>query len=350
MPATTTTFDSHHAALDAVAERTDLSAAVLRRAVTLRAALDAPARIAVIGPPRVGKTGVMNLLAGRPIVPDALSLGVVRLEYGEALGGATVTLRDGTVTRTRTGKELTAMARHDPALTVIAAPLRALRRFSLTEVALPWDAEAGRRAMRWLAPQVDLVLWCTETAAAGERAAWAALPDRQRDGTILVRTRADRIEDDPNAALKELAGRIDDGVAQMLALSAHDALASRSADGVDREAFRHAGGVALLGTVRRFLREREQGLADRASMLLEPIGFKVLSPDAPTAPRASVPRIIPFNRRATTPPVAAPADAPDRVPDNASELAAASDGDDVIADIFGIDVLRFVDEMPGRTG
>lgn len=226
-----------------------------------------PLRVSVVGPPGIGKTGLVNVVAGRPVVPPEPDLGVLHLVHGHA-ERATLTLRDGAEVVAANARALTEMARRRPAMTRLEAPLRALTRVSLTELTLPEDARARRRALRWMAARTDMVLWCTASFGHDERSAWDAMPETLKDTALLVRTKADSLGSRAQSTLDLLVRRAGEGFAGVHLVSARDAAAARSDRGIDRIRFKAAGGSGLISAILTELDRRDAGFVARAEVVL----------------------------------------------------------------------------------
>jgi hypothetical protein len=166
-----------------------LPPSVASRAGRMRAALERPVRVTVFGLPGTGKTAVMNILAGAPVMP-----GVQGLPTTEVLGGphpaTELTLGDGRRIR-RDGLPTEDDLALEPAflrLTVPGAP--GLQLLSLLEVVTDGSAGDLAAAIRWALPRTDIALWCTERLTDADRVAWEAAPDELKDHAVMVLTGA----------------------------------------------------------------------------------------------------------------------------------------------------------------
>ena len=106
---------------------------VASRAQDLLDRLNAPARITLFGMPQVGKTGVLNLLAGGAVAPDNFELGTVRVEYGPN-NKTHFTFADGKTLAMDAAPDPVVLAKSSPMLTHIHAPLPALQKLSLIHI------------------------------------------------------------------------------------------------------------------------------------------------------------------------------------------------------------------------
>ncbi|MEM7642160.1 MAG: hypothetical protein AAF366_06490 [Pseudomonadota bacterium] len=253
------------------------------RASELLEALAAPVRISVVGPPGVGKTAVVNLLVGAPAVPDTLTLGVLQLVHGPTRR-AVLTLRSGSEIVVTDRDGLARAARADPAMARLESPLEVLKTVSLTELALPDGDVARTRALRWLAPRTDYTIWCTDGFDEGERAAWATVPKRMRDASILLRTRIDRFDEPFDVALARLRDWAGEDFPEVRVISAHLARIAQAQARLNRSVFRKAGATALMTHLMGFIERRRQGIGDQAQFLLAHHGLPITAETGPTPP------------------------------------------------------------------
>lgn len=72
-------------------------------------------------------------------------------------------------------------------------PVPLATRTTLTEVTLEGSPETLRATADRAFDSANIVLWCTETFDAVERALWAVAPDTLKDNSFLVVTKADRL-------------------------------------------------------------------------------------------------------------------------------------------------------------
>lgn len=244
-----------------------LPGAVQDRALELQADLEAPTRLSLLGLPRVGKTAVLNLLAGAQVVPEGCDLGTVQLVHGP-VERTVLTLPDRenvTLDRLPTPAALAGLY---PALTRIEAPLPALGRISLMKLGQAYDHEGQRRAIRWAVKQSDIMIWCTEAFSSVEQALWQTVPDHMHDHSVLLRTRMDMTRGERDGIVSALRGQAGDAFRHVLGVSAHEARAARTAETVDKDRMRAAGGTKLISTLLRQIERGRQHLIDEADVLL----------------------------------------------------------------------------------
>ncbi|MEM7490221.1 MAG: hypothetical protein AAF390_13955, partial [Pseudomonadota bacterium] len=251
------------------------------RAQGMLDALVDPVRVSVIGPPDTGKTTIVNLLAGEEIVPRSLTLGVTKLVHGP-FSRAIITMRDGGKHIVDDPRTLSQLARNDPAMTQLQAPLKSLRTISLTELSLPPGNQARRKALEWISSQTDFTIWCTQSFDDGERLAWGSAPDRMRDASLLLRTRADQIDASSDLALSRLEAVARGHFNDVQLISAYLARVARGQKPLNRKVFRRSGAAALMTRLMTFVERRREGIADQAQFLLAHHALPIVM-DAPPA-------------------------------------------------------------------
>ena len=161
------------------------------RGAQLLARLKAPVSVVVMGPPGSGKTSLVNLLIGRPVVPEGIDLPVTEIVSGPA-ARTVCTLPDGS---TRAGDGIVAPADlpNDTVLVRLELPVPVLDSLSLTEIRVAGSPAEQRAAVDWATRRADIVLWCTQDFDGGERDLWARVPETLKDHSYLVLTMADQL-------------------------------------------------------------------------------------------------------------------------------------------------------------
>jgi outer membrane biosynthesis protein TonB len=257
------------AALDAAIRGGQLPSAVMDRAVAIAARLKQSLRVSLLGMPWSGKTGVLNVLAGQPILSDTLRGATIEFEFGD-IEHCWITRRDGTLLEYEGQPDFYRIGMETPAHVKFQLPIPAFRKISLLELAMPPDPENQDRAMRWVAKRTDIAIWCTDTFTEQEQSVWQKMPPAIKDHAILLRTKADLLGSDRTAALADLPESATDEFAFQLAISAQEAIHARQPDGsVDKDAMRASGGTALITTIVRQIERGRQNALDQAEYLLE---------------------------------------------------------------------------------
>lgn len=240
---------------------------VIAQAQVLRDALISPARITLLGLPGVGKTGVLNLLAGARVVPDLTPLGTIRVEHGPH-DRTEITLADGSTAALDGLPDPARLNGNQPMLTRIQTPLPALTKINLMELNLGDDPVGQSRAINWAAKQTDIAIWCTNIFSEAEEALWLTTPDRMRDHGILLQTKMDQMSGnraEAVAALHDIAGS---EFAYALGVSVFEANAAAAHGGIDKQMMRASGGMKLISTILSEIETGRQNMVDQADVLL----------------------------------------------------------------------------------
>lgn len=278
-------------------------------------------RIAVIGLPGAGKTALINMILGDALLPSHDGVTVAELCHGEQ-SGAVLERADGSAVSV----EGIALADDVPAGTVrivqeLADPR--LRDWSFIEVNLAGYPAEQQALLDWTARRADIALWCAQRFDPRERSLWARVPERLKDNSFLVLTKADQLY-----LKRELAERIADLgaiVAEeflgLYPLATMQALTARRAGGPDSQTlWQSSGGMAFLDGLRRQIDQARTADLDHATVLLEHC-----SRAAPARRRAeAAPAVMPAPAEAPVP-VQAPA-SPDVVAPAAGRNGAGPEG------------------------
>lgn len=160
------------------------TAAERARAERLAARLEAPLRLAFVGPGLAGRATTAEALIGAAVLPDGADRPTLEIVHGPE--GAQARRADGTVAPAAD----VAAALDDPEVVMLtlSRPATALRRLSLLDVVTETSPQEMAAALAWVAGRADLVVWWADAFAAPERAVWAGRPPALRDhGFLAVR-------------------------------------------------------------------------------------------------------------------------------------------------------------------
>jgi len=254
--------------------------------------LTSPIRVVVTGHPGSGKSQLINLLAGEPVIGEATNLPSLELRHGPERK-LTIELADGR-TETRPFETLASLDREKVGFVSVEAPLDVLRSMTLTEVVTGGTAEQERDGVLWAAERADIVLWCSLEFTPAEQWLWSAMPERLKDHGFLVLTKADTLI--RSGTLGQRIAELEDIVAEefhsLVPVATLQGLKALRADGgPDLDALSASGAAALSAAL---VRHVEQGLRadlDAALMFLSRFG----SEPAPiaTVPAAASPQMQP---------------------------------------------------------
>lgn len=256
------------------------------RGAQLLARLKAPVSVVVMGPPGSGKTSLVNLLIGRPLVPGGIDLPVTEIVSGPA-PRTVFTLADGTA-RAVDGIATPGEIEKDTILVRLELPVPVLDSLSLTEIRVAGSPAEQRAGVDWAARRADIVLWCSQAFGPGERNLWSAVPETLKDRSFLVLTMADQLQ--MKGLLQDRIATLADVVAEefhsLMPLATLHALAARDARSRENPALWTAsGGSALMRALLRQVQTGRAADADSALVFLN----RYASGDLPVAlPAAGV--------------------------------------------------------------
>lgn len=148
--------------------------------------LRAPVQIVVMGPRGSGKSTLINMLVGAPVVPGIDDIPVLEI-VGGADDGMTYELLDGT-----TGEATPDAVPEGTMRITRTVQVPALEECAFAEVNLTGASDQSEAVLQWAVERADIILWCTERFGEEERALWGRVPDELKDHSFLVLTMADR--------------------------------------------------------------------------------------------------------------------------------------------------------------
>lgn len=231
--------------------------------------LERPARLALLGLPGSGKSSILNLLVGAPVVPETLRLPTIIVQHGTT-ARMVCTLTDGS-TKILPGSNLADVLPLAPALVTVELDLAALKVISLLEVSAgPMEVEQ-KRAANWAAKRSDIVIWCTTSYLPKEQAVWESLPDAVKDNSFMFLTKVDLLGSKQSAAAMHdrVELRAGEEFRQILSVSAKEARAAVPPGGpVNRELFRDSGAAAVIAAIKTRVQSGRRADMDTAELLL----------------------------------------------------------------------------------
>jgi len=262
------------------------SPGIAARADRMRASLDRPVRVTVFGMPGTGKSDVVNLLAGRRVLPDIFGLPTTELSAGpDPLTEAV--LPDGTrVFEEKLPDEETA-AKSPVFLRVSVPDAPGLSRFQLLEVVTDGTLPDLAAAARWAMPRTDIAMWCTLRLGDADRAVWEATLDVIKDHAVLVLTGAQG----PVPSGRPIRSGLPEGF--RAAWPIWRARLGQALDSGDAEAFAASGAAALVAAVSEIAQGARSMDIEAAEVFLaryEPPELRPVAPrDAPVRADDPVP-------------------------------------------------------------
>lgn len=246
-----------------------LPASAREHATHLIRRLSSPVRVACLGQRQSGKSELINMFAGRRVIPTDRPLPTLELVWGEQ-PLVSITGADGSVTDA--GLDILSDPQlGDAAFVRIAAPIDILRRISLLEVAPEGDPSEQRAAIDWAIRRTDIALWCSQAFGAVERDLWSRVPDSLKDHAFLVLTMADKLG--AAGTLQERIAELDLIVSEefhsLFAVATLHALAACGPDGQrDEIRFETSGGAPLFQEVLRHADRGRRADMDSAYLFL----------------------------------------------------------------------------------
>ncbi|MBM7067978.1 hypothetical protein [Actibacterium sp. 188UL27-1] len=284
------------ARLDAALASGDLPEAAIAPVQKLRTRLTSPVRVSVLGLATVGKSSVLNFLAGQEVVPAGIALPTVQLKWGDHQRCVSI-LPDGTK-QTMDHFHADVVATDDPLFVEVEMPLPALRKISIMEVVMGTEVAEQKRALAWAAGRSDIAVWCTQEFDVLEQYLWSTMPDRLKDHGVLAVTKADELATNGVLAerLAQFESETDAEFLDIMPLSTTQAIAARHPDGtVDKAAFDASGGRKLIRAILRQVQQGQQAAIDGFDLLmvqhgLDPREYKgEIVEQAPPAPPPKAP-------------------------------------------------------------
>ena len=230
--------------------------------------LSQPVRVTVLGAPHSGKSELVNMFAGRRLIPKDSVLPTTEIVWGE-VEAMTVTVADGSVQRFD-GIELKQISGKDVAFLKLELPEEILKRINLLEVVTNGAVDELESAVDWAVRRTDIALWCSQEFGEDEQSVWARVPDSLKDHAFLVLTKADEL-----SAKKVLSKRVADLesiVAEefhsLFAVATLQAVTATSKKNLDEGKFHASGGAALTSEVLRHAERGRRADFDSAHMFL----------------------------------------------------------------------------------
>jgi hypothetical protein len=230
--------------------------------------LSSPVRVAILGNPKSGKSELINMFAGRRLIPKDARLPTTEVVYGDA-ESMTVTSVDGTV-RADLPLDLAGVAASSAAFLRIEAPIPILQRISLLEVVTDGKAAELKSAVDWSVRRTEIALWCSQSFDAGERAIWTRVPDSLKDHAFLVLTKADALS--AEKVLSQRVAALETVVAEefhsLFAVATLQAIKAHRSGVMDEAMYHASGGGALTAEILRHAERGRRADFDSAHMFL----------------------------------------------------------------------------------
>ena len=283
------------AQMSAVLERPNLPQKARLAGTHLLRRLSNPVRVSLFGGAGVGKSTLINVLAGKTILEPGHVTCPIALSYGEL---------EKTIATTAEGKrieldgvDIAGAAAHVPAKIQIELPLGSLQDISLLETAISPDDPELAVQMDWAIKRTDICLWCSPGFTAADNAMWQHVPDALKDHAYLVLTKVDQLA--APGALKQhltaLAPVINAEFHSVLPVAGRAALAALEARAqeIDVARWTGSGADALTKAIRQHAARGRREDLDNAQLFLARYGVETPVPQAARTPDTFVPQADP---------------------------------------------------------
>jgi hypothetical protein len=232
-----------------------------------------PLRLTVFGTDPRHAISLINLMIGQPVVSPSIPRARIQFLYGET-AHARLQFRDGSQTRLE-GSEFRRLFDDNPSRVRIYVDLPVLKKLSIlvasesNPVALCEDSDKTL-------PPADIALWSGAELSSEMVEVWNSIPDRLRDHSYLVLS-----PDMDMSSWKSIAQEFVE-IMRVDPLRAQEAKEAKG--GVDKEAFREAGGGKIVKTIKREIDLLTQSAFDAAEVLLLRYADQLPTVSAPATP------------------------------------------------------------------
>ncbi|NIZ14743.1 hypothetical protein [Phaeobacter sp. HF9A] len=258
--------------------------------------LQQPVQVVVIGLPGSGKSALIDMLLGQPVLGQCPSAGMTEVRFGTSCR-AEIETADGAI-RHHEGRLSDPSTLTDPGLAALRLrqelPDPRLQGMSLTEITLFGAPSRQSAIMTQAVSYADILLFCSTEFSAPEQALWAGVPDERKDHSFLVLTMADRrimrgTLEETITALEPLAAQEFLGLYPLAAVQGLTAQVGGGADqaGLDRQLWHSSGGKRLYDDLVHQIDQGRTSDLDQAEMLLRQFGPPDRRKAAPQPPRAA---------------------------------------------------------------
>lgn len=229
--------------------------------------LKAPVRCVIIGLPNSGKSKLLNLLAGRDVIPDGFRLPLIELCWAGT--PRTTYIKDDASTIVHDGLNFDAASIKAAKSVRIEANLPMLKRLNLIEVGLNGSDAEIAESVDWACGQADIMLWCSQEFSPRELDLWAEVSDTLKDHSLLVLTKADLslAQGRLNRSIQSAQDNAADEFHSIFPVATLQALRAMKEDSnTENPALVASGGKTLIAAV---MRQAQQGrIADMDSVFV----------------------------------------------------------------------------------
>lgn len=244
--------------------------------------LGQPLRVTVFGTDPAHAIELVNLMVGQPILPPGIERGRIQVTNGPSLIAQAVD-HDGTKRRID-GPNIGAAFEGAPARVRVYDDLPVLKKLSILIATDADPALLAADAAKTI-PPADITLWAGATFFPQLDTVWQAMPDVLRDHSYLVLSPAM----DPSTWASVSADFVD-----VLTVDPRAAQAAKSASsGVDKAAFKAAGGTDLVKAIKKEIDMLVQSASDAAEVLCARYAESAAPTPAASTPEPDTPESDP---------------------------------------------------------
>lgn len=230
--------------------------------------LSQPVRVSVLGLPGSGKSQLVNMFLGEPVITGGAELPTTEYAWGEK-PRMIVTGAEGSAVTVH-GADVTALSGQNAAFLRIELPIDILKRINLLEVVTDGTEQELTSGVDWVVRRTDIALWCTQDFGPNEQAIWRRVPDSLKDHAFLVLSKADELS--AGKLLRQRVASLETVVAEefhsLFAVATLQALRAYGNGSFDEALFHASGGGALTSEVLRHAERGRRADFDSAHMFL----------------------------------------------------------------------------------
>ena len=218
-----------------------------------------PLRVTVFGTDPRHAISLINLMIGQPVVSPSIQRARIQFLYGET-AHARLQFRDGSQTRLE-GSEFRRLFDDNPSRVRIYVDLPVLKKLSILVAAESNPAALCEDSDKTL-PPADIAIWAGAELTTKMVEVWNNVPDRLRDHSYLVLS-----PDMDMSSWKSIAQEF----VEIMRVDPRRAQEAKQAEGgVDKDAFREAGGTKIVKTIKKEIELLTQSAFDAADVLFHP--------------------------------------------------------------------------------
>ena len=228
-----------------------------------------PVRIAVTGLPGSGKSSLVNVLLGQPVLPATRSLPMTDIRWGPE--NRVLFELDSGEMQSAAGTLAEIEPPHGAVRAYQELALPGLQGKSYLELRLDDDGDLNRRILDVALRDIDIVLWCSGTFGDHEQALWVSVPDAIKDHSLLVITKADQqmMRGTLQRTIERLEPVVNEEFLGLYPIAAIQAMTALTAGAqVDPHIWASSGGRSLMAEIDQQVETGRAADVDNARMLL----------------------------------------------------------------------------------